>query len=86
MSILNPLVTSEAIVQQADQLVADLGETERLCTRRNIQTLEGAGVLPVTKTRRPTPQAAQLGPLRVIWAGIQLVKIDHQPDHVLLQL
>ena len=86
VSIMNPLVTLEAIIQQAVQLVPDLGETEWLWTRRDIQTSEGMEVLPVTKTRRPTPQAAQLGPLRVIWAGIQLVKIDHQPDHVLLQL
>ena len=30
VSILNPLVASEAVVQQAAQLVANLGETERL--------------------------------------------------------
>jgi len=36
VSILNPLVASESVVQQAVQLVADLGETVRLWTRRNI--------------------------------------------------
>jgi len=40
VSILNPLVTSEAVVQQAAQIAADLGETERLRTRRNICMLE----------------------------------------------
>ena len=48
-SMLNPLVASEAVVQQAAQLVADLGETERLRTRRNILPVEEAEVLPVTK-------------------------------------
>lgn len=36
VSILNPLVASEAAVQQAAQLVVDLGETECLQTRYNI--------------------------------------------------
>ena len=49
VSMLNPLVASEAVVQQAAQLVADLGETERLRTRRNILPVEEAEVLPVTK-------------------------------------
>jgi len=34
---LNPLVASEAIIQQAAQLVADLGETECLRSKFNIQ-------------------------------------------------
>lgn len=34
---LNPLVASEAIIQQAAQLVADLGETECLRSKCNIQ-------------------------------------------------
>ena len=37
VSILNPLVASEAIIQQAAQLVTDLGETERLRARRNVR-------------------------------------------------
>ena len=49
VSILNPLVASEAVVQQAAQLVADLGETEHLRTRCNIQVVEEAEVLLVTK-------------------------------------
>ena len=80
VSILNPLVNSEAIIQQDAQLVADLGETESLQTRCTIGTLKGAEVLPVTKTMRPTPWTPQLGPIWVsqkqmfndlIWAGIQ---------------
>ena len=39
VSILNLLVASEANIQQAAQLVADLGETKHLWTRRNIWTL-----------------------------------------------
>ena len=54
VSILNPLVASESAVQQAVQLVADLGEIEYLWTRCSIYTLEDAEVLPVAKTRRPT--------------------------------
>ena len=49
VSILNPLVASEAVVQQAAQLVADLGETECLRTRHDIQAVEEAEVLQVTK-------------------------------------
>ena len=49
VSILNPLVASEAVVQQAAQLVADLGETERLRTRHNIRPVEEAEVLLLTK-------------------------------------
>ena len=95
VSILNPLVASEAAVQQAAQLVADLEETERLRTRCNIQTLEEAEVLPVIKTKRLATQAPQSGPIRVsqkqmfndlIWAGVQFATIDCQPNHVLLQL
>ena len=37
VSILNPLVASEAIIQQTAQLVTDLGETERLRARRNVR-------------------------------------------------
>ena len=37
VSTVNPLVASEAIIQQAAQLVADLGETERLRARRNVR-------------------------------------------------
>lgn len=59
VSILYPLVALEAIIQQVTQLVADLRETERLQTRHNNDTLEGAEVLPITKTRRPTPQTSQ---------------------------
>ena len=36
ISILNPLVASEAIIQQATQLVADPGETEHLQARHNV--------------------------------------------------
>jgi len=88
-------VASEAVVQKAAQLVADLGETEHLQTTRNIQTLEEAEVLPLIKTRRPAIWTPQSGPIRVFWkqmsndlirAGVQLAKIDHQPNHVLLQL
>ena len=57
VSILNPLVTSEAVVQQAAQIVADLGETERLRTRCNIRMLEEAEVLPVTKSKPPAIRA-----------------------------
>jgi len=67
VSILNSLVASESVVQQAAQLVADLGETERLWTRCSIWTLEGAEVLLVTKTRRPTLRTPQSGPIRVSW-------------------
>jgi len=49
VSILYPLVASEAVVQQAAQLVADLGETEHLQTRCNIWAVEEAEVLLVTK-------------------------------------
>ena len=49
VSILNPLVASEAVVQQAAQLVADPGETECLRTRCNIRPVEEAEVLQVTK-------------------------------------
>ena len=95
VSILNSLVASEEVVQQAAQLVADLGETERLLTRCNIQMLEEAEVLPVTKTKMPVTRAPQSGPIRVsrkqmfndlIQAGVQFAKIDCQPNHVLLQL
>jgi len=54
-----------AIVQQAAQLMAGLGEKECLRTRHNIWTLEGAEVLPLTKTRRSTPQSPQSGPIWV---------------------
>lgn len=95
VSILNPLVASEAVVQQAAQLVADLGETERLRSRRNIRFLEEAEVLPVNKTKMPATRAPPSGPIRVsrkqmfndlIRAGVQFAKIDRQPNHVLLQL
>ena len=62
VSILNPLVASEAVVQQAAQLVADLGETERLRNRCNVRSLEEAEVLPVTKTKIPATRAPQSGP------------------------
>jgi len=51
--ILNPLVASESVVQQAAQHVVDLEDTEHLRTRRSIHTLEKAEVLQVTRTRRP---------------------------------
>ena len=95
VSILNPLVTSETVVQQAARIVADLGETERLRTRRNIRMLEEAEVLPVTKTKPPAIRAPRSGPIRVsrkqmfndlIRAAVQFAKIDRQPNHVLLQL
>ena len=54
VSILNPIVASESIVQQVVQLVADLGEAECLWTRHNIQMLEEAEALLVGKTRRLT--------------------------------
>jgi len=56
VSILNPLVTLEVVILQAAQLVVDVGDTECLWTRHNLWMLEGAEVLPITKTRRPTPQ------------------------------
>ena len=93
VSILNPLVASEAVVQQAAQLVADLGETDRLRTRSNIQLVEEAEVLPVTK--KAITRHSQLGPVRVsqkqmfndlIQAGVQFAKIYCQPNHILLQL
>ena len=65
VSILNTLVTSEAVVQQAAQIVADLGETEHLHTRRNIQVVEAAEVLPVVKTKRSLVRNPQSGPVRV---------------------
>lgn len=37
VSILNSLVASEAIIQQATQLVVDLGEKECLLARHNLQ-------------------------------------------------
>ena len=37
VSILNPLLASEAIIQQATQLVVDLGEKECLLARHNLQ-------------------------------------------------
>lgn len=92
VAILNPYVTSEAVIQRATQLVADLGETERLQTSCNTRMLEGT---EVTKTRRPTPRTPQLRAIRAsqrqmfndsIQAGVQLVKIYRQPNHVLLQL
>jgi len=52
-------------------------------------------VLPVTKTRRPTPRTPQSGPIQVSWkqmfndliqAGVQFEKIDCQPNHILLHL
>ena len=48
VSILNPLVASEAAVQQAAQLVADLGETKRLRAKRNIRVIEDAEIFPIT--------------------------------------
>ena len=93
VSILNPLVASEAVVQQAAQLVADPGETECLRTRCNIRPVEEAEVLLVTK--KPIMQHPQLGPVRVsqkqmfndlIPAEVQFAKIDRQPNHILLQL
>lgn len=42
VSMLNPLVPTEAVVQQAIQLVAGLGEMVCLWTRNNIWTVEGA--------------------------------------------
>ena len=54
VSILNPLVASEAIVQQVAQVVAALGETEHLRTRRSVCVIEEAKVLPV-KTRKAAP-------------------------------
>lgn len=62
VSILNPL---ETIIQQAAQVAADRGETKHLCIRSNIQMLEDAEVLPVTRTRRPTPWTPQSGPIGV---------------------
>lgn len=93
--ILNPSVASEAIIQQAAQLVSGLGETECLQTRCNIRRLEGAEALPVFKTRRPSSRTPQLGPIQVsrkqmfndiIQTGVQFAKIDRRPNHVLLQL
>ena len=94
VAILNPLVASEAVVQQAAQIVADLGETERLRARRNVRTMEEEEeVFPVIK--RPIPRRPKSGPIRVsrkqmfndlIRAGVQFVKIDGQPNHVLLHL
>jgi len=49
VSILNPLVASEVMIQQSAQVIVHLRETEHLRTRHNIQTLKGAEVLPVIK-------------------------------------
>lgn len=38
--ILNPLVARVATVQQAVQIVADLGETEHLRSRQNLRPME----------------------------------------------
>ena len=47
VSILNPLVASETIIQQAAQLVADLGETYHLRARRNVQmVVEKSDIYP----------------------------------------
>jgi len=64
VSILKPFVASESVVQQAAQLVTNLGETERLQTKGGIRTLEEVEVLPVSKTKRPTIRTLQLGPIR----------------------
>ena len=53
---INPPRASEATVQQVAQLVADLGESECLRTRRNVRVVDGANVLPVTKTRKAAPR------------------------------
>ena len=66
VSILNPLVASESVVQQAVQLVADLGETQCLQTRCNIRAVEEAEVLPVIKTKKPVIRNPQSGPIQVL--------------------
>lgn len=96
VSILNPLVASEAVIQQAAQLVADLGETERLRARRNVRmVVEKSDIRPPPRPRRPAPNVIQSGPIRVtrkqmftdlIRAGVQFQKIYGQPNQVLLQL
>ena len=50
VSILNPLVASEAVVQQAAQLVADVGETEHLRTGCNVTGTDHSGYPDVVKT------------------------------------
>jgi len=88
-------VVSEAIVQQAAQLAADVGETEHLRARCNVRAVEGADILPVIKTRKASPQKPRLGCIwvsqkqmfiDVIWAGMILARIDQQPNHTLFQL
>ena len=96
VSILNPLVASEAIIQQAAQLVADLGETERLRARRNVRmVVEKSDIHPPPRPRRRALKVIQSGPIRVsrkqmfndlIRARVQFQKIDGQPNQVLLQL
>ena len=96
VSRLNPLVASEAIIQQAAQLVADLAETEHLRARRNLQmVVEKSEIHPPPRPRRPAPKVIQSGPIRVsrkqmfndqIRVGVQFQKIDGQPNQVLLQL
>ncbi|XP_021238701.1 uncharacterized protein LOC110391220 [Numida meleagris] len=73
LSILNPLVASEAIVQQAAQLVADLGETERLRARHNIRTVEGAEAYPVPKANQAYTIKA-LTKLMAVYGTLQFIE------------
>ena len=96
VSILNPLVASEAIIQQAAQLVADQRETERLRARHNVgMVVEKSDIHPSPRPGRPAPNVIQSGPIRIsrkqmfsdlIRTGVQFKKIDGQYNQVLLQL
>jgi len=90
------LVASEAIIQQAAQLVAGLGETECLRARHNVwMVVEKSEIYAPPWPRRPAPEVIQSGPIRV--SGKQMFndltreevlfqKINGQPNQVLLQL
>lgn len=66
VSTVNSLVASEAIIQQAAQLVADLGETECLWARCNVQmVVENSQIHPPPRHRRPTLKVIQSGSIRV---------------------
>lgn len=59
-SILNSLAASEAIVQQAAQVVADLEETEHLRDRCHIRVVERSEIYPQS-FRKPDPKVIQMG-------------------------
>jgi len=88
-------VALEAIVHQAAQLVAYLGETEELRTRSNVRVVEGTEGLLVTKIRKTPPWTPQSHLIQVswkqmfnglMWTGVAFSKIDQKPNQILLQL